>query len=45
MEAVIDFGDDNDIEGGVADEIQPVVQKMRAELEGHLNDGRLFSLT
>lgn len=39
VEAVIDFGDDNDIESGVAQEVLPVVRALRLELTGHLQDG------
>lgn len=39
VEAVIDFGDDNDIESGVAQEVLPVVRALRIELEGHLRNG------
>jgi len=40
VEAVIDFGDDNDIQTGVAAEILPVATALRKELEGHLRDGK-----
>ena len=39
VEAVIDFGDDNDIQTGVAAEILPIASALREELEGHLRDG------
>ena len=38
VEAVIDFGDDNDIESGVAEEVLPVVHALKVELQGHLED-------
>ena len=39
VEAVIDFGDDNDIDSGVAAEVLPGAISLRQELEGHLRDG------
>ncbi len=44
VEAVIDFGDDNDIESGVAQEVLPVVEALRLELDGHLQDGQSTAL-
>lgn len=39
VEAVIDFGDDNDIESGVAEEVLPIAKALRVELQGHLRTG------
>ena len=40
VEAVLDFGDDNDIESNVADEVAPTVQALRRDLEHHLAEGK-----
>lgn len=42
VEAVIDFGDDNDIDSGVAAEILPGAVSLRQELERHLREGDCF---
>lgn len=39
VEAVLDFGDDNDIENNVADEIYPSALALRQSLEYHLAEG------
>lgn len=44
VEAVIDFGDDNDIDGGVAAEVRPAAEQLRRELEGHLSQGTASAL-
>ena len=40
IEAVIDFGEDENIEDTVMEEVRSSVEKLLKEIEGHLNDGR-----
>ena len=42
VEAVIDFGDDNDIESGVAGQVLPSAMALCRELESHLRDGERY---
>ncbi|KAG8953699.1 mitochondrial splicing system protein [Tulasnella sp. 424] len=40
VEAIIDFGEGEEIEGGVWEKAQQKVSELRSEITGHLHDGR-----